>query len=538
MHRRKTIVRSVAVMLLFSVLLGGCKTRTKSTKRERSEAERAEAMLDDFCAYLKIGRLDRVSNLVAGNSQGLADIMEYSRSEASVVFDAALQRIDYKIKDVDADAASKKGTGTLDITYFDTSSVGRKSENGNASNDYKSSIEQADSVSLPIDVNVVYENDSEWKLEEASADTVFDKLFSFIDELGLGTQATEPTTSVDLPPYRVFNTAWYDSSFAEVAIVHESDKHLFYFVTTWDYYNNTTMTYKFTDENGNVLAEGEEKMGINDDLIECELDIQEKIPIGTLWCHVYGPDGKLFTEGHLKIVSDDTELDNEFGIVSIGLVDASGELVPGYTVGENEIRAKVICSAPLNEIDLGYELYTEAEYIKNGALLCQGRYAVMSNIPSNQFDIPVNEVKDLNLAAGKYVLLIRDPQNHPFVDLHFQMIKEGGSFENDAPTATLKDSYWALPQSVTKRLDSIKPGTAQVDFFFSTQEECQCMQFPYKVTAKDGTVLAEGTAMLLFYESTAKITVDIPEGTEGEITCTVLNPDQSELISSTIEVKE
>ena len=538
MHKGKTIVRSVAVMLLFSILLGGCKTRTKNTKRERSDSERVEAMLDDFCAYLKIGRLDRVSNLVAGNSNGLAKTLEFSKSEAAGVFDAALQRIDYKIKDVNADASAKKGTGTLDITYFDTSMVRKKSDTGNAAADYKSSIEEADSASLTIDVNVVYENDSEWKVDEASADAVFNGLFSFIDELGLGTQATEPTSSVALPPYRVFSTVWYDSSFAEVSIVHESDTHLYYFVTTWDYYNNATMTYQFTDEKGNVLAEGEEKMGINDDLIECELNLDKKLPLGNLWCHVYGPDGKLFTEGYLKIVSDGTELTNEFGIVSIGLVDASDNLIPGYFVGNTDIHVKVVCSAPLEEINLGYELYTEAEYIKVGSPMCQGRYAISSNIPSNVFDIPVGEAQSLNPGAGKYVLLIRDPQNRPFIDLHFQIINEGASFENDAKTATLKDSYWVLPEAETKRLETITPGTKQVEFFFTTQEEFQCMQFPYKVTTKDGTVLAEGTAMILFYEQTAKITVEIPEGTEGEITCTVLNPDQTELISSTIEVKE
>ena len=538
MHRRKTIVRSIAVMLLFSVLLGGCKTRTKGTKREKSDSERVEAMLDDFCAYLKIGRLDRVSILIEGNSSGLAKVMEYSRSEAAAVFDAALQRIDYRIKNVEADTSSKKGTGTLDFAYFDTSAIGRKTESGNASSEIKSAIEQADSFALPIDVNVVYENDSEWKLDEASADAVFDGLFSFIDELGLGTNATEPTSSVDLPPYRVYSTVWYDSSFNEVSIVHESEKHLYYFVTTWDYYNNATMTYKFTDENGTVIAEGEEKMGINDDLIECELNLSEKIPIGTLWCHVYGPDGKLFTEGYLKIVSDDTELTNEFGIVSIGLVDPEGNLIPGYKAGEISINARVICSAPLKEINLGYELYSEAEYIKDGTPMCQGRYAVMTSKASKQFDIPVDEVQSLNLDAGKYVLLIKDPQNRPFIDLHFQVIKEGADFANDQTTATLKDSYWVLPQEETKRLESIKPGTKQVEFFFITEEEFQCMQFPYQVTAKDGTVIAEGTAMILFYESTGRITVEIPDGTEGEITCTVLNPDQTKLISSTIEVKE
>ncbi len=529
MRKRGTLARCTAVILLFSVMLGGCKSRTKGTKLEKTDSQRAEAMLDDFCAYLKIGRFDRLSKMVSGTSNEVEKAKGYSKSEVARVFEAALQRIDYKVRDVEADASAKTGTARLVIKYFDTSIL-----TGRSSAELKEAVDKAEDKNLEFQVKVTYED--EWLVDKDSADEILRGLFSFFDELGLGTDATESTSEQNLPPYRVYHETWYDASFNEVSVVHESQTHLYYFVTTWDYYNNYTMSYEFLDGNGNQLAKGTNKMGVSDDLIECELKLDDKLPLGTMLCRVYGPDGKLFTEGGLRVVTDDTDLSNEFGIESIGLVDKIGNLVPGYTVGSVDVHVNVTCSKPITEILLDYEIYKEEDYASGGAPFLTGSYGYKTDQPTNVFDVYISDITEE--PKGKYVLLIKDSLNRPFMDLHFQFIEKGETFANDKETATLSESYWGTADLVPATMDEIKKGTAEVQFIFVIEEEPLCMQFPYKVTGPDDTVLAEGTVLLLNRDMIGEILVKLPEDITGELTCTVFNPDGSELITSKIEVKE
>ena len=531
MRKRGTWVRCTAFILLFSVMLGGCRSKTKGTKLEKTDSQRAEAMLDDFCAYLKIGKFERISKMVSGTSNEVEKAKGYARSEVASGFEAAIRRIEYKIRDVEADATAKTGTARLILTYFDTSAL-----QGKSAADLKNAVDKAESKNLEFHVKLSYEE--EWLMDKESADEVLHGLFAFFEDLGLKTEATEATTTQVLPPYRVYREAWYDATFNEVTVVHESQTHIYFFVTTWDYYNNATMKYEFLDGNGNMMGTGQETMGVSDDLIECELNIDGKFPIGTVVCRVYGPDGKMFTESSLRIVSDDTNLSNEFGIVSIGLIDEVGTLLPGYTTDNMYMHMSVICSQPISEINLNYEIYTGVDYVSGKEPFYSASYATICSAPQTVFDIPLNQLDELNLDKGNYVLLVKDSMNMPFMDLHFQIIKPGETFANDQKTGTLKESYWATTDLMPVTLDVIKKGTVEVQFCFVTEEDFLCMQFPYKVTASDGTVIAEGTALLLNREMTGRIPVKLPEDFSGELTCTVQNPDGSELVTSKIEVKE
>ena len=64
--------------------------------------------MDDFCAYFKSGKYDKMDKLVDGSSKELERLKDISNSEAKELLDAARKRISYTVSDV---SVSDGGSG-------------------------------------------------------------------------------------------------------------------------------------------------------------------------------------------------------------------------------------------------------------------------------------------------------------------------------------------------------------------------------------------------------------------------------------------
>lgn len=536
MEKKKVLLKTLSICLAATLCLSGCQKKEKKKKSDDKDVRHAEAMLDDFCAYLKSGKLDKARSLIDGESEELDTVEAIQNSPAKEVLDACLKRIDYEIEETTASEDDEEGECTLVITYFDTKEVKKATDEDSSKIEICDAIEDAEDLELEFDVDLTFDDD--WLVDSKSVDSICKELFSFLEMYGDMTEPTDPPKPTSpYEPFEEYYSVWYSPDYNELKGIHESDDYVRYYLITYDYYTDVTVTFAFEDEYGNVLYDGEFTIFCCDDVIECVWQPSGKIPTGTLYCKVYDPDGTLFSCGSIEVYADGEYIPVDIYMGRGSMIDANEMAVPGYHVGDKDIGTKISLYADADEVELLLYLYacdsrgnySDDDFIDKQTITCD---------LTNYWDPYAYAYWDVELEEGFYIIMVYDVQDSVVGYITFQVVKEGEPFEYDDDSADYYDSYWLADLDDYEFIDYLTTRMKHAVLVVITEDYYDCMGFEYELVDANGKTLAEGLAYIVGDDDTMYLQFDFDSLEEGELTCTVYNPNGTILAKETIEVKK
>ena len=352
MSKKRWQALVLAGAVLMSMFLGGCKTSKKEKEKKSKGAEKkAEAMLDDFCAYLKSGKYEKLEKLIDGDSKGVAKLLGFKDSPAEYVHEAARKRISYSIESVTVDEKKESGEATVVITYFDVKDLKKKIYEDYSIRDICRAVGEAKELDLEFDVDLVL--DDEWLIDAGSVDTIVDELYSFMEEIDLDVEPTVSTTKVK--ELTEFSSSWQDEYYNTVEGYHQSAKYIKYSVILWENCYGETVRYEFEDDNG-VAYSGECYLDGGTDMVECIWEPTSKITSDWIACYVYDANGGIISVGCAQIYGDDEQIPvNNVYIYDVCMVDENGQKVPGYHINDTYIAAEIEMGNYGQNVELTYE---------------------------------------------------------------------------------------------------------------------------------------------------------------------------------------
>ncbi|MBR3057846.1 MAG: hypothetical protein IKG93_07725 [Clostridiales bacterium] len=445
MKTKKTVV---GICLIFLVMLAAvaCRSNTKGSKKEKTPQEQTEALLDDFCAFLKSGKYDKMAPLTDPPCKMLDKLKEYSRSEVSGILDTSLKELSYKIESIEeVDGGTK---AKVVFTYFDTTMLVGRSDEVTSTNEVVSLIKNAENIEIECEVKCgPLASGEAWRINGDDAETMCQVLFGYIEKLQFGTQATESTTALYFIPFSVYECVWYDEKYNELPGLHESTRLFRTYMVTWDYYNNVTVRYEFVDSKDNVLYSGETTLMNRTDIIEIELKPKEKLPLGILTCKVYDPADKCFVESQIEVFKDGYRIPVEFHFTNAFFVDETGEQVTKYEFGTQYIAVKLVGEYDTRNLLFNYEIYAvpeendetdttavdpsstgssetvPGETVASGPIY-KGELKLPEGQDNKDYLLVVEPQVAETLPGGKYIFVIYDMFGNEYKKLEFEI--EGG----------------------------------------------------------------------------------------------------------------
>ena len=527
MRKTRFQALTMVVVMLFTMMAAGCKKTENKTRKEKGEAKKAEAMLDDFCAYLKNGKYEKLEKLVDGESSEVKKAKDLMKSEVEDIFAAARKRISFSIENVSLDKDETEGTAELVFDYFRTKDVIREVSSTATERDYRLAVEGAKKEEVRIEVELV--RDDNWLITEDSTDKVFTALFSFLEDLNLDVAPTtipEPTQA----PVEIYDARWYDEELNEVVGYRESEKFLRYAAFSWDTFHGETYSYEFEDENGNSLYKGEYTAANGTDAIYCDWEPTSKIPQGYIACYIYDSDGQMLTGECVKIYGDDEPMPREYYASNYYFIGSEGDVVPGYNVGDEYVALKM----QLYEYtDPPFEIYYE--YIKDPYDYSYGEeivYAGFATVSSDSVILPWENLPELE--AGEYECRVYSVWDYPEYYCRFNVIPEGEKFTYDVDAAEAYFGDFSEDPEGWGIYD-VSKSTETIYYIVYVDQAYSYMGYTYKLTDSKGKVLDEGLQEV-YCQTRVLIELNMKGAEVGTMKIEVFNPDGSLLVEGTIEV--
>ena len=139
MSRFRFPALALSCVVFFSAFSCGCKS--KKSKKTTEETRRATALVDDFCAYFKSGKYDKIDKLIGGTSKEFKKLKECNDSGAKDVLEAARKRISYKIGNVTV--SDDEGEAVVLFSYFDAEKVRKSITDDSSLSEIKGLVENA-----------------------------------------------------------------------------------------------------------------------------------------------------------------------------------------------------------------------------------------------------------------------------------------------------------------------------------------------------------------------------------------------------------
>ncbi|MBO4688207.1 MAG: hypothetical protein J5636_06810 [Clostridiales bacterium] len=528
MSKKRWLALAMTGAILMSMFLGGCKTSDKETKKKsKGEDKKAEEMLDDFCAYLKSGKYDKLDKLIDGKSKGLTTLKGFEDSEAKDVHTAARKRLSYSIESVTTDEKKESGEAIVVLTYFDVKDLKKKISDDATSKDIVRAIDDAKDLELEFEVDLVLDDD--WLIDAGSVDQIVEELYSFMEDLNLEVEPTTETTYVK--NLSEFSSSWYDDSYNQVEGYHQSTGFIRYMVILWECCYGETVTFEFEGNTG-ILYSGSYTVDGGDDTIFCDWYPTSKLDTGYIACTVYDASGRIISVGCINIYGDDEKIPvTSVYIYSVKMIDAEGNVVPGYHVGDTYIGTKLELGNYGQEVEIIYEF---SMYNSRGSRIILNEGTIVSDGETGLI-----EWKDITdpLEPGNYELNLYNVNNEYIWYASFSIVEEGESFPCDTDSAEEYYSVWTYDPDSWDDLTTLYSTDTEVYFMFETYGYYNYMEFTYKVTDGSGKTIAEGTETIINNDRTDYFRIDLSEMSGGPVTITVLNPDGSQLLENSIEVK-
>ena len=537
MNTKKVMLKIVSMCLISAMLFSGYKKKEEKKKRDTTDIRHAESLLDDFCAYLKSGKFDKLSKLIDGESDWIEDLTEMKSSVGSSVLDKCLKRIDYEFEDTSASEDDEEGESTVVITYFETKDVTKKTESDSSKTEIEDLIDDAEEIEIEFSVDLVFDDD--WLIKSKSVDSICKELFGFLTDYDIMNTQGEPSQNPtgNLPPFEECYSWWYDDSYNTLNGIYESCDYVNYYVVTYEYYSNVTVTYEFVDDNGQIVYEGDYTLGYSDDVICCEGYFSSKLPAGELTCNVYDPNGQLFSVGSIEVFEDGSYIYVDVYMSDFNMIDDNNMPVPGFTTEDTSMRSSFYVYANTDQpLTLVYKIY----HSNNGSFyddefIFDGEIEV--DYPACSDEI-VFEWNDEPMEAGEYAILFEDIGGNTISIYIFQVIEPDEEFENDEDSAEVYYSCFYKNRSSCYEVTSINQGTDSVVYQLITEDYYECMGFTFELVDESGKTLAEGKFYIMNYDDEVMIDITgLKDCKPGDLTLTVYNPDGSVLDESVLKVK-
>ena len=527
MRKTRFQALTMVVVMLFTMMAAGCKNSDKNTKKQKGETKKAEAMLDDFCAYLKNGKYEKLERLVDGKSSEVEKAKGFMKSDVEDIFAAARKRISFSIENVSLDKDETEGTAELVFDYFRTKDVIREVSSTATERDYRLAVEGAKEEEVRVEVELVREDN--WLISEDSTDKVFTALFSFLEDLNLEVVATtqpEPTRA----PVEISYTTWYDEDLNEAVGYRESATFVRFGAFTWDSFPGETFSYEFEDENGNLLYKGEYTAANGTDVIYCDWEPTQKIPGEYIACYIYDSEGSMITGGCANIYGDDEPMPREFYASNYYFIGPEGELVAGYHVGDEYIALKMeLYEYKDPSFEVYYEIVKDPYDFSNGETVVFSGYAT---VDSEIMIFPWENITELE--AGDYECRVYSVWEYPAYYCPFKVLPEGEEFTYDTEKA---EAYYGdfYEEKNGWYIYDVPQSTEKIFYSFYVDQQYCLMGYSYKLTDSKGKVLDEGTQEV-YYQAEVWLELNMKGAETGTMKLEVFNPDGSLLISGTIEV--
>ncbi|MBP5491341.1 MAG: hypothetical protein J6Y08_00675 [Clostridiales bacterium] len=306
----KRILASVCVaVMLFCLPLCGCKKKIFIDTAEQSRVESQKKitnLLDDFFAYVKMGRIDKIGALVDEPGpaiEKLQALMDSSRKDAC---SAVCSLVSAQIQDVYVDG--NEGYATILLSYPDLERA--HPEEGDtpfsSEKELKDAILRSQSLSVSMRLKLVEKE--KWLLSSDALETIYSTVFAYLETEDL--VVTEPSDTK--PPYdpdiSVFDSYYVDPKGDVIGGYTKDTSKICLYIFTWNTYSNLSVTYQFEDETGTLLYENSYVVQNNSDWIPCSWRPSAPLTTGRIFCNVYSPSGKLFLTKEIGIYEDEVSI--------------------------------------------------------------------------------------------------------------------------------------------------------------------------------------------------------------------------------------
>ena len=519
MRRVRLQALALSCVMVFSLFSSGCGSKKKSGK-DSKEYRQAEAMLDDFCAYFKRGKYDKLDKMIDGTSKELATLKEFQDSAAKDLLEAANNRIIYQIGDIKIDG--DEAEADLTITYFDAKDLAKKIDSDSSYREIKSAINAAEEDEFQFTCDLTYDDD--WMIDSGSVDEIAKELFSFLSRIGIEAPPTPvPTRAQTLTE---FSSYWYDEDFNTVLAYNQSAKLIRFMVTFWEPCYGETITYEYSDANGNTFTETV-IVDNGDDFVYCDWRPTNKIAPGWIACTVYDTNMTIITVGCIEIYEDGRTIPEQIYILGSHMIDKDGIAVPGYHQGDTYIAAETQIDHAAPGTMLSYTYYK-----KTGSLVDEAIGEGAIDASSTRLILPLENTKDLE--PGDYYIVIYDAQSAQIWQSDFEILYSGKEFTPDMPSTKYYVDGWSMQYMIYDVQYEIPKGTQKIYYYFETLDYVIYMPFTYELTDGKGKKIKEGPCTMV-YSDESWIEIDIPSKINGSLTIKIFNPDGTLLRESTIQ---
>ncbi|MBO4928559.1 MAG: hypothetical protein J5379_09970 [Clostridiales bacterium] len=518
---------AMAGVVMMSMFLGGCKDSKKKTAKDKGATKQATAVLDDFCAYYKSGKFEKLEKLIDGKSKGLEKLKDYSESPAKDVFEAARKRISFSIEEVVVDDDEETAEATVVFEYFDVDDLKKKIKKDDTSGDIRKAVTDAKDLDLEFQVDMVFDGE-DWYVDSGSMDQIEEEMFSFMEDLNLEVVPVTPTP-IPAKEMEVFSSTWYDDKCNEVQGYHESSTYIRFMVILWDSYDNETVTFEFEDYNGSLYS-GEYTITNYSDVVDCIWYPTSKLQKGGLTCCVYDSQGRLVAVGCTNVYGDDEDIPAPLYIVSCSMIDKNQNPVPGYHEGDGNIAAKVMLVGD-GKTNVYYDFCTVDPQTYLQTVLYSN--TVSSDDDGSMAILPWEGMDSIEL--GTYRLNVYSTTGDLSWSTEFSVVESGKDFPMDEDAAEIYYSCFSLDYWGCDIKGSVPAGTESVYYMFETFSYYTYMKFHFILKDSSGNVVLEGDSILID-DDEARVVIDLSEVEKGTLTMTVLNPDGSVLVEDTLEV--
>ncbi len=526
MSRFRFPALALSCVVFFSAFSCGCKS--KKSKKTTEETRRATALVDDFCAYFKSGKYDKIDKLIGGTSKEFKKLKECNDSGAKDVLEAARKRISYKIGDVTV--SDDEGEAVVLFSYFDAEKVKKSITDDSSLSEIKGLVENAKEKEMEFTCNLSLDDD--WMIDAESVDEICSDMFPFLDDIHYEPGQTDPSRDPYSTPapgnqtLTVIDGSWYDRKFTMVPAYHESVDFVRFWVVFRETCDEQEVTFELVDAAGNTY----EDTAIIEEgtcYVACDWEPKAKLPTGKLTCTVYDSKHNIIATGTVDIVPDSQHIAMPVYGLHCDMVNKDGIVVPGYRKGVSYIAADIDIDHLEPDYEITYE-YSKLDDRKMGTLL----FSKSVKMDSTNAILPWEGLSDPE--PGDYVFMVFDPDNHTLFTLEFKILDDGEEFEMDSNEASFFRSAWCEEAESYDVIDKISKKASHVYFHFETVDFYKYMEFDYEVLDGSGKKYKEGT---VFMANTyiAEIEIPLDEDYKGALSIKVYNPSGSLLCESSIE---
>lgn len=530
MRRIRLQVLVIVMSMILGIYLSGCGAKDEKSKEETNDQRSAEIVVEDFCDFLRSGKLDRVEKLLDEKSEMLTKLQGYQQSPATGVLAEYSSQLTQKIKEVRVDPKEGSGTATVVFTSADMEEITDQITEKTTRKETRELLEEAKKEEFKFELELVKEDG--WCISSDSADEVIETLFAFMEDLEIDTTPAVVATPTPIE-YDIFSTNWMDGYYNEVDGYAQTDTDVIFMVNMFNDFETRAFYFVFKDSDENKLFEGNDTVRYSGSSILCKWEEASLVGLDTLYCYVYDQDQQLVTSGSIHIYGDDEVVPVRYHVSTIRLVDEQGNYVPGYFEGTTYVGIQIEIIDFMQNVEIPYGLYS-MDYdpaTDFNVALYEGTLEAESSVVV----FPLDGLTPL--VAGKYFFQTFKPDGSMKDIIFFDVKTEGETFEYSAEETVVLDQYFTFEAGEIQNKRDVSSDTDTIYFEFALPYTLDYVGFTYTLTDSAGTVLDEGKEEI-FYSDRCSIKLNMKGASVGEMTIKVYNPNGKELTSYTIEVTE